>query len=144
MSSKESDVLIPTPSIEENPNNMIVSDVLKGRLPDEFYEEILERDEDIRIVLQGQSDYKAFLKLTSSHETPRGWSIMGITTKINALKIMKTQRNAWNHVAIMYGATDTIKKMNIDTEKFKIGVDFPSADMTYKGECIVTISCLEE
>ena len=143
MSSNENDVLLPDNN-EDNPNNMIVSDVLKGRLPDEFYEEILEKDQDIRIVLTGGNDYKAFLKLTSTHETEKGWSLIGVTTKINALKLMKTQRAAWTAVAIMYGSTEVVKKMKVNTDKFKIGIDFPDSNIAYSSECIVTLSCLEE
>ncbi len=143
MSSNENDVLLADHN-EDNPNNMIVSDVLKGRLPDEFYEEILEKDQDIRIVLTGGNDYKAFLKLTSTHETEKGWSLIGVTTKINALKLMKTQRAAWTAVAIMYGSTEVVKEMKVNTDKFKIGIDFPDANIAYSSECIVTLSCLEE
>ena len=143
MSSNENDVLLPN-TTEDNPNNMIVSDVLKGRLPDEFYEEILEKDQDIRIVLTGGNDYKAILKLTSTHETEKGWSLIGMTTKINALKLMKTQRNAWNTVAIMYGSTEVVKEMRINSDRFKIGIDFPDANIAYSSECTVTLSCIEE
>ena len=144
MSSNKTDVLLADPDTKENPNNMIVSDVLKGRLPEEFYETIQEEDQDIRIVLTGESDYKAFLKLTSTHENSSGWSLLGVTTKLNALKLMKTKREAWKSVTIMYGATETVKEMKIKTEKFKIGVDFADPNVGYSSECLVSLSCIEE
>ena len=142
MSSNET--LLDSLPGEENPNNMIVSDVLKGRLPEQFFEEIQEKDQDVRVVLTGTGENKTFLKITSMHESDKGWSIVGVTTKLNALKVMRSTRETWRNIAVMYGATDVIKEMKINLDNFRMGVDFPDPGGSYNSDCVVTLACLEQ
>ena len=68
--------------IEKNPNNMIVSDVLKERLADEYYEEPTN-DGPVKVILS-DAETKVVMKLTAVETSQKGWTVIASTTKKNA------------------------------------------------------------
>ena len=125
--------------IEKNPNNMIVSDVLKERLADEYYEEPTN-DGPIKVVLSA-NDMRVVMKLTAVENNQNGWTVIASTTKKNAIRILKQPNEFWDEVKITMGQDSVLREMALDKKKVSLTISLP--DQTIGGlgsDSVVTIS----
>jgi hypothetical protein len=125
--------------IEKNPNNMIVSDILKERLADEYYEEPTN-DGPIKVVLSA-NDMRVVMKLTAVENNQNGWTVIASTTKKNAIRILKQSNEFWDEVKITMGQDDVLREMSLDKKKVSLTISLP--DQTIGGlgsDSVVTIS----
>lgn len=125
--------------IEKNPNNMIVSDILKERLADEYYEEPTN-DGPIKVVLSA-NDMRVIMKLTAVENNQNGWTVIASTTKKNAIRILKQSNEFWDEVKITMGQDDVLREMSLDKKKVSLTISLP--DQTIGGlgsDSVVTIS----
>ena len=125
--------------IEKNPNNMIVSDVLKERLADEYYEEPTN-DGPVKVILS-DAETKVVMKLTAVESSQKGWTVIASTTKKNAIRILKKTNESWDDVKIMMGKDDILKEMQLDKEKVSLTVSLPDQTLGGVGsDSVVTIA----
>ena len=125
--------------IEKNPNNMIVSDVLKERLADEYYDEPTN-DGPVKVVLSS-SDMKVIMKLTAIENHQKGWTVIASTTKKNAIRILKRPNDFWDDVKITMGKDDILRELPLDKEKISLTVSLPDQTLGGLGsDSVVTIS----
>ena len=125
--------------IEKNPNNMIVSDVLKERLADEYYEEPTNEG-PIKVVLSA-NDMRVVMKLTAVENNQNGWTVIASTTKKNAIRILKQPNEFWDEVKITMGQDSVLREMALDKKKVSLTISLP--DQTIGGlgsDSVVTIS----
>ncbi len=125
--------------IEKNPNNMIVSDVLKERLADEYYEEPTN-DGPVKVILS-DAETKVVMKLTAVESSQKGWTVIASTTKKNAIRILKKTNESWDDVKIMMGKDDILKELQLDKEKVSLTVSLPDQTLGGVGsDSVVTIT----
>ena len=125
--------------IEKNPNNMIVSDVLKERLADEYYEEPTN-DGPVKVILS-DAETKVVMKLTAVESRQKGWTVIASTTKKNAIRILKKTNESWDDVKIMMGKDDILKELQLDKEKVSLTVSLPDQTLGGVGsDSVVTIA----
>ena len=125
--------------IEKNPNNMIVSDVLKERLADEYYEEPTN-DGPVKVILS-DAETKVVMKLTAVETSQKGWTVIASTTKKNAIRILKKTNESWDDVKITMGKDNILKEMQLDKEKVSLTVSLPDQTLGGVGtDSVVTIT----
>ena len=125
--------------IEKNPNNMIVSDVLKERLADEYYEEPTN-DGPVKVILS-DAETKVVMKLTAVETSQKGWTVNASTTKKNAIRILKKTNESWDDVKITMGKDNILKEMQLDKEKVSLTVSLPDQTLGGVGtDSVVTIT----
>jgi hypothetical protein len=125
--------------IEKNPNNMIVSDILKERLADEYYEEPTN-DGPIKVVLSA-NDMRVIMKLTAVENNQNGWTVIASTTKKNAIRILKQPNEFWDEVKITMGQDDVLREMALDKKKVSLTISLPDQTLGGLGsDSVVTIS----
>ena len=125
--------------IEKNPNNMIVSDVLKERLADEYYEEPTN-DGPVKVILS-DAETKVVMKLTAVETSQKGWTVIASTTKKNAIRILKKTNESWDDVKITMGKDSILKEMQLDKEKVSLTVSLPDQTLGGVGsDSVVTIA----
>ena len=125
--------------IEKNPNNMIVSDVLKERLADEYYEEPTN-DGPVKVILS-DAETKVVMKLTAVETSQKGWTVIASTTKKNAIRILKKTNESWDDVKITMGKDSILKEMQLDKEKVSLTVSLPDQTLGGVGtDSVVTIT----
>ena len=125
--------------IEKNPNNMIVSDVLKERLADEYYEEPTN-DGPVKVILS-DAETKVVMKLTAVESSQKGWTVIASTTKKNAIRILKKTNESWDDVKIMMGKDSILKEMQLDKETVSLTVSLPDQTLGGVGsDSVVTIA----
>ena len=125
--------------IEKNPNNMIVSDVLKERLADEYYEEPTNEG-PVKVVLSSP-ETKVVMKLTAVESSQKGWTVIASTTKKNAIRILKKANESWDDVKITMGKDDVLRTLQLDKEKVSLTVSLPDQTLGSVGsDSVVTIT----
>ena len=126
--------------VASNPNNMIVSDVLKDRLPNNFYEEAPTAGA-VRVNLVSHEAAILF-SLSSIETTNKSWSVTGTATKSDGLELISASEDSWKTINIIKGTDTIVRSMNIPSDSLKISIDFP--DWATAQECIVTLTCEDE
>lgn len=122
--------------LSENPNNMIVSDVLKDRLPSDFYREPVDIGViRAHVVLDG--DDLSF-NLSSYEATSTEHTITGAASKEDGLKLMSVTTSGVKGVEIVSGVNTPVKSIQASPQNTKISVDFN--DWNGSQECIVTLT----
>jgi hypothetical protein len=130
--------------IEKNPNNMIVSDVLKDRLSDEYYEEPTN-DGPVKVILSTQDGNSIVMKLTAVEENPNGWSVIAATTKKNAIKVIKNPNVAWDNLKIAMGKDEVLREFKVEKEKVSLTVSLPDQySPGLASDAIITISYMNK
>lgn len=126
--------------LDENPNNMIVSDVLKDRLPNDFYREPVDIGV-VRVHIDLGGDDLSFS--LSSYENQAGtYTINGTASKEDGLKLVTAASNEVRSVSILRGVNNIVKTIEGTPDTTKIAVDF--TDWNGSQECIVTLTLSED
>lgn len=127
----------------KNPNNMIVSDVLKDLLPPELYEEP-ENKGTLKVRLVSKDLETAIIAtLDSFHTSNDSWTITGKTTKKNALSLITNSDTSWLTVSLFEGQDEPLKEIIVNQDTFTAGVQFPEGLWNENApNCSITMSCL--
>ena len=127
--------------ISQNPDNVIVSDVLRDALSD-YYTEAPTKSQRATVLMRTESQ-TASMKLLRFEQTPHGWALVCACSTQTAYTIMRVQRHDWYHVDIKIGA-DLIRDFKIDPARFRIDIEVPSVQTDNVSECTVIASCGSE
>ena len=131
--------------INANPNNMIVSDVLKPMLPDEYYKEAIDNDGTIKAVLESD-DKKITFKVTSLERNANGWVLISTTSKRNAIEMIRNSTTEWSSLRVTLGVDEELTTLPVEGKNIypTVMIPEPLAPGMNTAEAIVTIVCVKE
>ena len=131
--------------ISENPNNMIVSDVLKPLLPDEYYKEEIDNDGTIKAILESD-DKKVTFKVTSLERNKDGWILISTTSKRNAIEMFKNAAADWKSLRVVLGIDEVLTTLPVDGKNIYPTIMLPEPPVPGMAiaEAIITIVCVKE
>ena len=127
--------------ISQNPDNVIVSDVLRDTLAD-YYAETPTKSQRAVVTLRAKGQV-ASMRLMRFEQSPRGWALVCVCSTQTAYTIMRLKRDEWTHADIKIG-DDLIRDFKIDTSQFRIEVEVPTVQTANSFECTVNASCVVE
>ena len=127
--------------ISQNPDNVIVSDVLRDTLSD-YYTETPSKTQRAVVTLRAEGQV-ASMRLMRFEQSPRGWALVCACSTQTAYSIMRLKRDAWSHADIKIGG-DLIRDFKIDASQFRIEVEVPTVQTVNPTECTVIASCVSE
>jgi len=126
--------------ISLNPDNVIVSDVLRDTLA-EHYSETHTKSKRLNVVLSTQSnDLSVLMQLLRIEQSQRGWAVVCTCPSQTALSVIRQERDVWEKLVLKIG-NELIRELEIDTSKLRIEVDVTP---TNHNECTVIVSCSSE
>lgn len=127
--------------ISQNPDNVIVSDVLKDALSD-YYTENSTKSQRVIVSIHAD-DQSAIMNLVRFEQSPRGWSLICTCSSQTAHSLIRVQRELWSHVVIKIG-NDVIRDFKIDMARFRIDVEVSTMQTVNASDCTVIASCVSE
>jgi len=126
--------------ISQNPDNVIVSDVLRDTLT-EYYNETQTKTKRLNVILHSRvNDTSVSMHLHRIEQSHRGWAAVCMCTSQAALTVIRQQLEVWEKLAIKIGS-ESIRDLEIDTSKLRIEVDLTP---TSANVCTVIVSCTSE
>lgn len=129
--------------ISQNPDNVIVSDVLRDTLS-EYYTETPQKTQRAVVSLStAERSVSVSMRLLRFEQSSRGWALVCACSTQAAFTIMKTSREDWAHADLKIGS-DKIRDFVIDKSRFRIEVEMPAVQTTNSFECTVNASCVVE
>lgn len=127
--------------ISQNPDNVIVSDVLRDALAD-YYTETDTKSQRALVSIRSD-DQILSMNLVRFDQTPLGWTLVCTCSTQAAYSIIRVQRELWSHVSIKIG-NEVIRDFKIDMSRFRIDVEVPTMLSVNASECTVIASCVSE
>lgn len=129
--------------ISQNPDNVIVSDVLRDSLS-EYYTDAPSKSQRAVVTLISESqNISVPIRLLRLEQAHRGWSLVCACSTQTAYTIMRLSREDWTKLDLKIG-NDKIRDFIIDQSCFRIEVEMPAVQTTSAFECTVIASCVVE
>lgn len=129
--------------ISQNPDNVIVSDVLRDSLS-HYYTETPTKTQRAAVTLHSAThNLTVLLTLIRLEQSSRGWSLVCVCPTQVAHAIMRAAREDWSHADIKIGS-DKIREFNVDPSIFRLEIEIPISQTVSVSECTVIVSCVSE
>ena len=129
--------------ISQNPDNVIVSDVLRDSLS-HYYTETPTKTQRAVVTLYSEThNLTVLMTLLRLEQSPRGWSLVCVCPTQVAHKVMRAAREDWSHTDLKIG-NDKIRDFNVDPSIFRLEIEIPTTQTAGVSECTVIVSCVSE
>ena len=120
--------------VSQNPDNMLVSDSLR-----ESIEKLMSTDtpasESIPVAVIQTDSEEVQMTLLRVEQTAKGWTLVGITSVSEGVKVLQVNCDLWKKAVILQGEDVVVWTRDLMNGSTRVDVDFPVTE----GTCTITL-----